>query len=1483
MVQPSAERPQPAPGPTLALRFEQAGAWLPCAGAALACAVALFAFGTWWWGDWRIGTGNNTIPMAPSTALLMMVLGATLLLHLRWGGKTAMRRVGFVVAGIAAVPAIIAVVRSVTGFEAAWERSLFQADDMVRGIPVGRMSPLTAGVFLLAAISFAALLPPLAGRKWLHRAGLLAASVGEIAVLIVALAYASGTPLFYDGRIIPMAFLTATAFAALFAALLSTAVAGAGRRPDATGARHVPPASPWYATQQHLLVVFGVLALAIGLAGFFSLRVRQTAMRERIAGELEAIADLKVGQIVNWRNERLGDARLLMQTPALARAAAAVIATPNSAAMEEMLAYIGVLQKTYRYEAVVLYDQRMNPRLAVPPTPLTVEPQLRALLEAAPTATEPLLSDLHRTTADDIYMDFVAPLRDWVAASADRNSAAPQPVGSPIGAILLRIDPRDFLYPLIQKWPVPSETGETLLVRRDGDEVLYLNDLRHRPGTALSPVRRSIHDEQIPAVMGARGFVGVIEGVDYRGVAVLAAVRPVPNSPWVLVAKEDQSEIYEPLRRQALAMAGIVMSLLLGAALGIAHLSRRTSTDSLQRELAAETQRRSLAERLALITQHANDIILLTDETGRIVEANDRAVSTYGYSLEELRRLPPGGLRPAAVRGTLPRQHALSDSPDGAIFEALHRRKDGTIFPVEVSGRSVEVDGHKVRLGIFRDITERKHAEEARREAEEKYRSIFENALEGIFQTTPQGTFLAANPAMARILGYASPEELIRERTEIARQGYVDPNHREEFKRRIEADGAISGFEYEAYRKDGSRVWVAENARVVRDAQGRVVCYEGSLDDITERKRVEGIVRESERRFREMMENLELIAITLDPNGTIIFCNDFLLRLVGRKREEVIGHSWFREFLPDSGRTVEKMFHDTIRTGTVPVHFQNPIRIGNGENRQIAWNNMVLRDGSGNIVGVASIGEDVTDRLRAEAALRQSEERYRLLFDNNPLPMWVYDLATLRFLAVNECAVQHYGFTRAEFLAMTIRDIRPPEDIPSLVQTIRANHADSGGTLATRHRRKDGRVFPVELVSRPIVFDGRDAGLALASDVTEKKLLQEQFLHAQRLESIGMLAAGIAHDLNNVLAPIVFAAPMLRESLSAPRDLQILNTLEQSAGRGAGLVKQILGFVHRTSDEFAPTQVKHLARDIIGVIEETFPKSIQFEQSIPSNLWPVQGNPTQIHQVLLNLCVNARDAMPEGGTLQLTATNRVLDAVEAAAIPGARPGPWLVLEVADTGTGMTPEVLKHIWTPFFTTKGEGKGTGLGLSTVRGIVASHQGFVELQTAVGRGSTFRVYLPAIESAAAPTPGATAHAVFVGRGELILVVDDDAAIRQIVGTILRKHRYRVVSCGDGLEALTVFGSRRSEISLVVTDVDMPRLGGVALARAVVQLQPDTRLIAMSGLSRNDGDGSGISEIKNLAHAFLLKPFSPEDLLGTVHRLLHAAEKNTESPLPV
>jgi signal transduction histidine kinase len=451
---------------------------------------------------------------------------------------------------------------------------------------------------------------------------------------------------------------------------------------------------------------------------------------------------------------------------------------------------------------------------------------------------------------------------------------------------------------------------------------------------------------------------------------------------------------------------------------------------------------------------------------------------------------------------------------------------------------------------------------------------------------------------------------------------------------------------------------------------------------------------------------------------------------------------------------------------------------------------------------------------------------------------------------------------------------RPPEkvlgvDDLGVMSTLRAVVERDGfwnGEL--RSQTRDGRKL---IVNCRVTLVRDEAGrpraqLSFLADITAEKLLEEKFLHVQRLESLGMLAAGIAHDFNNALAPILMAGQLLHQYVSDPGAQHLLGTVEKSADRSVALVRQLLSFARGASGHSQLLQVRHVLREVIELAEATFPKSIRVESDLPGDLWPVQGSPTQIHQIFLNLCVNARDAMPEGGKLTLTAANRSLDAAAAAEIADARPGDFLAVEVRDTGTGIPPEILAQIWEPFFTTKGEGKGTGLGLSTVRGILHQHAGFVSVQTRAGHGTAFTVYLPAAVDGEVAKAAAAPAELPRGHGELILVVDDEELVCELTAQTLIGHGYRAVTACDGTDAIAVFVTRAAEVRLLLTDLYMPLLGGAALARALRRLQPDLRIIAMSGA----GSASKAAACE-LMSAFLAKPFLPETLLPLIHRVLH------------
>lgn len=510
-------------------------------------------------------------------------------------------------------------------------------------------------------------------------------------------------------------------------------------------------------------------------------------------------------------------------------------------------------------------------------------------------------------------------------------------------------------------------------------------------------------------------------------------------------------------------------------------------------------------------------------------------------------------------------------------------------------------------------------------------------------------------------------------------------------------------------------------------------------------------------------------------------------------------------------------------------------------------------------------------RRRAEEALAQEQYLMRILMDHVPDHVYFKD-AESRFMSVSRSLAQRHGVEPAQLRGKADFDLftgehaqRARDDERRIMRT--------GEAILDQEEKEtwpDGKITWVSTTKLPLRdTTGRIVGtFGVSRDITEKKKLEEQFLRAQRLESLGMLSAGIAHDLNNILAPVLMGAPLLRIRASHPSDLRVLDTIETSAGRGAALVRQILSFAHGASGDKVLIQAKHLLRDIAGLVEQTFPKNIGLEEDIPNDLWTVQGNPTQLHQVLLNLCVNARDAMPRGGTLRLSASNRVLDAAAVSQVgQNGTPGAYLVLEVADTGTGIPPEIVARIWDPFFTTKAEGKGTGLGLATVRGIAANHDGFVHVESVQDRGTTFQVFLPASDrGVAGPADVASPTFLARGQGELVLVVDDEDSIRELVAAVLGRYGYHVLAAANGTEAMALYLPRSEEIALVITDISMPEMGGGDLSLALSRLNPAVKVLFMSGAGATPGAEDNIPPDARV----LTKPFAVDKLVIAVHEML-------------
>jgi len=406
--------------------------------------------------------------------------------------------------------------------------------------------------------------------------------------------------------------------------------------------------------------------------------------------------------------------------------------------------------------------------------------------------------------------------------------------------------------------------------------------------------------------------------------------------------------------------------------------------------------------------------------------------------------------------------------------------------------------------------------------------------------------------------------------------------------------------------------------------------------------------------------------------------------------------------------------------------------------------------------------------------------------------------------------------------------------------------------------------------------EGQDQSiLIINTDITEQDKLEKQFLRAQRLESIGTLAGGIAHDLNNTLTPILIAVDMLRQEITDERLVRLLNVMNTSAQHGANLIRQVLTFARgtETDDERMPVQPSLIIRDVVELISETFPRSIKVSSDTGDVLHFVKGNHTQLGQVLMNLCVNARDAMPEGGQLTIKAQNVVIDEITASANPGAQPGRHVLIAIADTGCGIPPDIIDRIFDPFFTTKNHGEGTGLGLATTLGIVKSHDGFLQVKSTVGQGTEFRIYLPAIlESTEAAQPPSDETAAMHGRGETVLVIDDEASVREIVGVTLEAYGYQVILAADGHLGIDLYRQHANEIKAVLTDMMMPTMQGAQVIATLHAIKPDLPIMAMSGLL----DAKKLTfTVEPGRLQILQKPMSSEQLLRAVHSLLNQPGK--------
>lgn len=722
------------------------------------------------------------------------------------------------------------------------------------------------------------------------------------------------------------------------------------------------------------------------------------------------------------------------------------------------------------------------------------------------------------------------------------------------------------------------------------------------------------------------------------------------------------------------------------------------------------------------------------------------------------------------------------------------------------------------------------------------------------------------------LTGHA-PEDLIGNK-KIAYVDVIHPDDRPQVRQDIQA--GLAGrrpfqMTYRIQTADRQQKWVFEQGCGVFTPDGKLLALEGFIADMTERKKAESSLRESEEMFRSLSASSPVGVFVADILGAWVYVNPRLRALTGRGLMDCLGQGWSASVYPADQDAMVREWHQFVQHGG---EYSREFRLQTSKN-QIRWVHLrsspMLSD-RGQAVGFVGTVEDVTDRKEMTEALQQSQQRFQDLFENSPDAVFVEDYHGT-VLDVNPAACALHGVKREELVGRTAFDLVPAEQRAEVQQGFARFVSGESESADGVSVGRDGRLVPVELKVRRVNYRGQPSLLLHVRDVTERKQLEQQFLQSQKFEAIGRLAGGVAHDFNNILTAIIgYSELMLRKIPDGSPLRRQAEEVLKAAHRAAGLTRQLLAYSRKQSLQPKVLDLNSVVADMNKMLRRVIGEHIELTILTAPALDAVKADPGQVQQVVLNLAINARDAMPRGGQLTIATGDAVVDDLLAERY-AARPGKYVTLAVTDTGVGMSAETQTHLFEPFFTTKGVGQGTGLGLATCYGIVHQSEGFITVDSELGQGSTFRIYLPRVDEVV--TVDETIAPAELGSGhETIMVVEDEPAVRELAVTALREQGYVVSEAGDGHEALRLLQQNgRPPVDLLLTDVVMPQMSGKELADELQRRYPTAKVLFMSGYTDDAIVHHGVLEP---GIAFLQKPFTGNMLLRKVREVLN------QSPAP-
>jgi len=761
-------------------------------------------------------------------------------------------------------------------------------------------------------------------------------------------------------------------------------------------------------------------------------------------------------------------------------------------------------------------------------------------------------------------------------------------------------------------------------------------------------------------------------------------------------------------------------------------------------------------------------------------------------------------------------------------------------------------------LGDLLRLTEDRLAQ-----AERCHQEVLDSLGDTVFEMDLEGHVTNVNRSAFERWGY-TPEEFGRGLNAF---DLVAPEDRDLARRNaaLVFAGGQPHAEYRGLRKDGTRFWMAlTSTRILKD--GRAVGLRGLVVDITERKQAEEALRESERRYRELYNKTPVMLHSIDRAGRLVGVSDYWLSVMGYTREEVIDRP-STDFLTEASRryAIDVVLPEFMRTGVCTnVEYQFVKKSGEVIDTLLSANSE--RDAAGQVLRSLAVVIDVTDRKLAEESIRRSEERYRSLVENAVFGIYRTDAAG-RFVEANPALAAMLGYASAgELIGLDILPFyQDPADRPRLISQYGSTDRIEG--VEVRWKRRDGSPLVVRLTGRPVRSgEGTPSFEMIVEDVSERKELEQQFRQAQKMQAIGRLAGGIAHDFNNLLTAIGGYSDLLIAQLADgdPRRQDAVE-IRKAADRATALTRELLAFSRKQILQPKAVDLSVVLEGLKPLLGRLIGEDVEVVTIPAAGLGLVRADPVQIEQVIMNLAVNARDAMPGGGRLTIETRDVTFGADRAGAHQVVPPGRYVMLAVTDTGCGMSAEVKSHLFEPFFTTKEAGKGTGLGLATVYGIIKQSGGHIYVDSEPQQGSTFEIYLPCLDGQSAeadsPKPSSLAGT------ETILLAEDEDSVRNLTRSVLARQGYRVLEARTGSEALAVAARFSERIDLLLTDVVMPEMGGRELGRRLLMKRPDIRILYMSGHA-NDTVVRTLTLEPGMP--LLAKPFTPEELANAAREVL-------------